>query len=805
MTGRWALEEWTVGLDPGPVGPSPNVSAEDVEAFAHRGLDSAEVTRRIADRPKVSRNEPGRSVAEILRANILTRFNAILGALLLVVAVVGPLQDGLFGVVLVANAGIGIVQELRARRTLARLAVLTAPSARVVRDSALHDVEVEAVVPGDVLELRPGDQAVVDGEVLICDGLELDESLVTGEADAVAKGQGAGILSGSFALAGIGRFVATRSSTESYAQSLQTDARRFTALRSELQEGTNHLLRGITWVMVPTACALLASQVLRSGQSGAEAMRGTVAGVSAMVPEGLVLLTTIAFGAAAVRLARRRVLVNDLAAIEGLARVDMLCIDKTGTLTRPGMNLATIEPVTQDEDVDVRAVLGAVCAADLAPNATSAAIARNCPDTTGWHSSKRVPFSSQRKWSAVTFDEHGTWVLGAPAFVLREIDGTLGASIGKHASAGGRVLVLARTPDEVRANQPLPADIRPIALVVLSEELRPEAAATIEFLKVQGIAVKVLSGDAPETVAAVTSRVGLRSETPPVDARTLPLAGSDLLKELEAHTVFGRVLPEQKRAIVETLQAAGYVVAMTGDGVNDVPALKQADLSIAIGSGSQATRAVSRLVLLDSEFAPVPAILHEGRRVIANIERVANLFLTKTVYAAVLAVFIAIAAVPYPLYARQLTVISSFTIGIPAFFLAFASAAPRARPGFVARVLRFALPAGIVVAATTLTAYFLARATSGTTAAQAHTVALIALAAMGLWILLLVARPLDARRVALVAVMAVATLSTILLPLAHGVLSLELPPARLMLWTGVIVVSGIVASSMVLSRAQGVE
>jgi cation-transporting P-type ATPase E len=778
------------------VGTSPKTSAEARDAFAEIGLDGTEAARVVAGRPPAAHQGSERTVGQILRANILTRFNAILGALLLVVLVVGPVQDGLFGVVLVANAGIGIVQELRARKTLARLAVLTAPRARVVRDSVPQEIAVEAVVVGDVLDLRPGDQAVVDGEVLVTDGLELDESLVTGEAETIPKRTGAEILSGSFVLAGTGRFVATRSNADSYAQRLQADARRFTAMRSELQEGTNRLLRGITWVMVPAAGALLASQIIRSGESRAEALRGTVAGVSAMVPEGLVLLTTIAFGVAAVRLARRRVLVNDLPAIEGLARVDGLCIDKTGTLTRSRMTVAAIEPVDRDNSVDVRAILGAVSAADPAPNATSTAIARSCPDTTGWTASARVPFSSQRKWTAVTFDKHGTWLLGAPSFIRSDVDGTLGASIARHATAGGRVLMLARTPGVVHADEPLPGEIVPVALVVLEEELRPEAPATVAFLVAQGITIKVLSGDAPETVAAVSSRVGLHADTPPVDARTLPPTGPGLLAMAETGSVFGRIRPDQKRAIVEALQAAGHVVAMTGDGVNDVPALKQADLSIAMGSGSQASRAVSRLVLLDSEFAAVPAILHEGRRVIANIERVANLFVTKTVYAALLAVVVAIAALPYPLYARQLTLVSSFTIGIPAFFLAFASGAPRARPGFMVRVLRFALPAGIVTAVATLGSYLVARATPGTTPAQAHTAALITLAAMGLWILTLAARPLDALRVVLVTAMSVATAAAIALPLTHGVLSLDPPSLRLLVWTGGIVVVGMAAASV---------
>ncbi len=714
------------------------------------GLTSNEVRVRVlGGKANTLPIRSARSVPQILRANILTRFNAILGSLLVVVAFVGPPQDGLFGVILVVNAAIGIAQEFRAKRTLDRLAVLTAPTARVRRDGGLVDLAVEEVVIDDVLELHPGDQVVIDGTVLSADGLEVDESLLTGEAEPVSKATSDEVLSGSFVVAGTGVARTTRVGADAYAQRLQADARRFDLVRSELVQGTNHILRVVTWVMVPAGALLVASQLLRSGQTLADALRGSVAGVSAMVPEGLVLLTTVAFAVGAIRLAGRHVLVQELAAIEGLARVDIVCIDKTGTLTEPGMTVDRVEPLDpRSSGASLRAVLGAIAGSDPAPNATLQAIVAACGSPPGWRSIARVPFSSARKWSAATFDHRGTWVLGAPDVLLDHLrTGSYPASvIDRHAGSGQRVLLVARA--ETLTDDDLPdRALDPLGVVFLEERVRADARPTIRYLLDQGVHPKVLSGDDPRTVAAIAARVGIPHADAPVDARDLPDDQDALVAALESSSVFGRVQPHQKRVMVEALQAAGHVVAMTGDGVNDVPALKQADIGIAMGTGSQASRSVSRIVLLDSTFAAFPQVLEEGRRVIANIERVANLFVTKTVYAAVLAIAVGVLGVPFPFYPRHLTVVSTFTIGVPGFFLALASAAPRARPGFTRRVTRFTLPAGTLVAASTFAAYAVARASPHTSATQARTAATIVLLSLGLWVLTYLARPLDVTRV----------------------------------------------------------
>jgi cation-transporting ATPase E len=752
------------------------------------GLTAPEVAERIVrGQVNTSEDTASRSLAQILRANVLTRFNAILGSLMVVVVIVGPLQDGLFGVVLAVNTLVGVGQELRAKRTLNRLAVLTAPSAHALRDGRLVELAADAVVLDDILELRPGDQIVVDGLVLVADGLEIDESLLSGEAIPVVKVLGDEVRSGSYVVAGSGRIQAVRVGADAFAQKMQGEARRFSLVRSELQQGTNRILRMVTWVMIPAGVLLVTSQVIRSGQSVDEALRASVAGVGAMVPEGLVLLTTVAFALGAIRLARRRVLVQELAAIEGLARVDVLCIDKTGTLTEAGMKLGSIETLG---DPLAEEALGALVSIDPSSNATLQALAA-LPVRSGWKAEVRVPFSSVRKWSAAQFSGFGTWVLGAPDVVMPGggLPATLLARIETFVVRGDRVLLVAHTSEPLTGDV-LPAGLEPACLVLLEERIRVDAADTIAYLVSQGIEIKVLSGDDPRTVSSIARRVGIPGATSPVDARELPEDPIALAEVLRGSSIFGRVQPHQKRAIVSALQASGHVVAMTGDGVNDVPALKQADLGIAMGSGTQATRAVGQIVLLESSFATIPGILGEGRRVINNVQRVANLFVTKTVYAAILAVVVGISAIPFPFYPRHLTIVSTLTIGVPGFFLALSSGSPRAQPGFIRRVLVFTVPAGTVVATVTLLTYLLARGPAHATTAQARTAATLALVAVGLAVLALVARPLTRAKATLIGFMVGGAMLIWAVPFSRRVFSLEWPPtAALWATAGIIIVA----------------
>ena len=759
------------------VGPrTPTATPPVRQAPAPRGLTGADVAARVAagltNRPPP---RTGRSATGILIANVCTRFNALLGALLVVILIVGPAQDALFGLVIVSNTAIGLFQELRAKRALDRLAVVTAPTAQVVRDWKRLVVPASDVVLDEVLELHAGDQVVVDAVVLRSDGLELDEALLTGESEPLPKHPGDEVLSGSIVVAGGGLVTATRVGEKAYGAQLVAEARRFTLARSELRAGIDSILRTITWILIPTALLLAWSQLTRNGNL-TDAIRGSVAGTVTMVPEGLVLLTSMAFAVGALRLARRQVLVRELPALEGLARVDTLCIDKTGTLTSGRLRFETFVPLC---DAPAEAALAALAAADNSPNATMRALQAAWPSAPpGWQSVAAVPFSSTRKFAAVDFGPHGVWLLGAPDVLASEWSGAAGAERLRTATdAGRRVLLLGRTqtlPDPATGSGV--GTVEPVALLEFAEQLRTDAAQTLAYLAREGITVKVLSGDHPQTVGTLAAQLGVRGADAPVDARSLPepdAAGFD--DAVAAGAVFGRVTPAQKRAMVMSLQRAGHVVAMTGDGVNDALALKEADLGIAMGSGTAATRGLAQLVLLDDAFSAVPSIVSEGRRVIANIERVANLFLTKTVYAVALALAVGVAGWPFPFLPRQLTLVSSLTIGIPGFFLALASGAPRAEAGFVGRVLRFAVPAGIVAATATFLAFSVVRAGGGTTLAVARTTATLVLCSVALWVLHLLTRPTNPARQGLIAVMGASLLVSLAVPVLRRFFALELP------------------------------
>ena len=565
-----------------------------------RGLSAAEVAEREArGQVNVVPRTHTRTVGQIVRANVFTRFNALLGAMLAIILVVGPIQDALFGFVLIANALIGIVQELRAKRTLDALTVLTAPKARVVRDGEVRELAVDHVVMDDVLDLAPGGQVVVDGTVLSSDGLELDESLLTGESDAVSKSPNDAALSGSFVSAGSGRMVATAVGADAYAVRLAQEARRFTLTRSELRDGVDQILRWVTIAIVPTAALLFVSQI-RAHDSWREAVSGAVAGTVAMVPEGLVLLMNIAFAVAVVRLAKRNVLVQELPAVEGLARVDVLCIDKTGTLTEGKLSVIAVEPL--DVEAPVAEALAAIAADDPHPNATMSAIRERFPAApAGWSPTGSVPFSSARKWSAASFDGHGSWYVGGADVLLRGDD--VGQALVQEATSDGRA---GPGAGACRGDRPssaeLPADLRPAAVVTLRDSLRPEAERTLRYFEEQGVVVKVISGDDPRTVGAIASQLELPGAADAVDARILPEDQAGMAAALEGPSVFGRVTPQQKRAMVAALRSRGHVVAMTGDGVNDALALKEADMGVAMGSGSDATRAVAQVVLLRLEL-----------------------------------------------------------------------------------------------------------------------------------------------------------------------------------------------------------
>lgn len=767
-----------------------------MQAPAESGLTRDEVGRRVEEGLTNDVREPtSRSYWHIIRANVFTRFNAILGALFVVILVFGELRDALFGLVLLANTGVGIIQELRAKWTLDRLSVLSAPRARVVREGRVLEVALGEVVLDDVLELWTGDQLVADGLVLSSESLELDESLLTGESVPVAKRPGDTVLSGSFVVAGSARCRATAVGSDSYARRLSSQARAFKVVPSELRDGINLILKYITWVMIPAGALLLASQIKVFGNFG-ESVPGTVAGLVGMVPEGLVLLTSVAFAVSVVALARRKVLVQELPAVEGLARVDVVCLDKTGTITEGKLAFKELMPL--DSSGGLEEVLAEFGASRSSRSSTQLALAEAFDSPAGWERTGEVPFSSARKWSAESFGEMGSWVLGAPEVLLDHAvsGGDLSPDVEEMASSGARVLLLARSPGPV-LDEELPDGLRPSALLLFEEKIRDDAPETLRYFTEQGVDIKVISGDNPVTVAATAARAGVPGVGVPFDSRQLPDGIETMADVLESRTVFGRVNPDQKKKMVQALQSRGHVVAMTGDGVNDVLALKQADIGVAMGSGSAASKAVAELVLLDGRFATMPGVVAEGRRVIGNIERVANLFLTKTTYATLLSIIIGLAGWAFIFLPRHLTLVSGITIGGPALVLSFAPNSERYRPGFVTRVLRFAVPSGLVAALAALAAGSLSHAHTPITLAQSRTAATLVLAVVGLWVLGELARPFNWWKTLLIAVMVSGLLLVLAIPWSREFFALVPPPWQYLLEAAGIAVGAIIILELV--------
>lgn len=764
------------------------------------GLTGAQVAERLAA-GRVNRVpvRSSRSLAAIIRANVLTWFNGLIGGLFVIMLVVGPIQDALFGFVIVFNALIGIIQEYRAKRTLDSLAIVGEARPRVRRDGAETQVPAADLVLDELILLGPGEKIPVDGLVEAATALEVDESLLTGEADPVRKAPGEEVLSGSFVVAGQGAMRATRVGPDAHAAKLAAEAQQFTLVRSELRDGVAQIIKYLTYLLVPAGILQIIVQTsiaggLRSGISR------TVAGIVPMVPEGLVLLTSVAFAVGVVRLGRRNCLVQELPAIEGLARVDTVCLDKTGTLTEGGMRLAGIEllthaaPAGEDagasvDEARVREALGALGALEERPNATMAAVIEACPaPTPPWRAQAVAAFSSARKWSGATFaDGHGTWLFGAPDILGA---GTAAAQRAEQAGAGGlRVLLLASSPRTLSADgENATADLRPqpVALVTLEQRIRDDAAPTLAYFERQDVALKVISGDNAVSVGAVAQSLGLPGAEHPLDARELPAASdtpeqpptrdtvaAGFADQIGGNSVFGRVTPRQKQQMVVALQSRGHTVAMTGDGVNDVLALKNADIGIAMGSGSGAARAVAQIVLLDERFATLPSVVAEGRRVVGNIERVSNLFLVKSFESFLLVVLTGIGRLPFPFLPRHSTLVGTLTIGTPSFFLALAPNLARARTGFVPRALRFAVPAGLLNGAAAFVSYYLARLAPEATLPTEQTSAMITLFTASLAVLLLVARPLVWWKALLVGTMATLFVLVCVLPAGRKFFQLD--------------------------------
>lgn len=728
-----------------------------------------------------------RSYWQIVRSNVFTLFNMMIIVAMCLVLVTGQWKDAVFGLVVIVNAAIGIFTEVRAKRTLDGLSILVASHPWVRRGGLNRQVAAPDIVLGDVLWVRSGDQIQADGTVLHTWGLELDESMLTGESRTVSKKAGDPVLSGAVATSGLALVRVTAVGQDSYASRLTTKAKVFKRVHSDLEDGINAILKWLVAIVVPMCALLFWSQMRIAHSSGGDwrgAVVSAVAGVVGMIPEGLVLLTSLNFALSTLRLARQKVLIQQMQSVETLARVDCLNLDKTGTLTDGGIMFDRLVPLdpsltrAQTED-RLRLTL-----AERSPNPTARAVLsalgnpREMPGTrsavggngdSGDPAIARIPFSSQRKWSAMLSADHQAWYCGAPEILLAHVPkGDQRAEgvrdrVSKEAGRGHRVLLLARLSRPVRSTEDfhssegrLPDSLVPVALVLCSESVRPDAKETLAYFRDQGVRCRVISGDNPQTVAAIAQKVDLvgGGRRPRwKDARTLPNDPIGVAHALQDTDVLGRVLPEQKKLIVEALHYQGKTVAMTGDGVNDALAIKEADFGIAMGNASPATKAVADAVIIDSRFSHLPAVVAQGRRVMANMERVASLFLVKTIYSIVLALGVVLFSMPFPYLPRHMTYISALTIGIPAFVLSLPPNNTIYRPGFLQRVLAFSLPSGVAIGSCTLlTSWLLPRLAGWAVKYDAQdlrslrTCCAILVFCLGILVLAKVSRPLNSWR-----------------------------------------------------------
>ncbi|MCB0881495.1 MAG: HAD-IC family P-type ATPase [Thermoleophilia bacterium] len=687
--------------------------------------------------------ESSRSVASIVRANTLTVFNLILVAFGVITLAAGDWRDALFVAILVANSGIGILQEMRSKRALDRLAALATPHARVVRDGRERHVAVGEVVPGDLVALGPGDQVVADGRIRHAEGLGLDESMLTGESLPVVRAAGDEIRAGSFCEEGAGTYVAEAVGADSYAQRLTGRAREFRHPLSPLQVQVNRLLLAMVALMIPLGVAF-AVVLVRHDQPLRESVTEATAGVVTLVPEGLILLVSVAYAISALRMARRGALAQQLSAIESLCATDVLCLDKTGTLTEDALRVVDLVPAEGVAPETLRNACATYGRSSPPGDAMLQAMGA-VADVDPAAPSDGVPFSSRWMWSALTV-RGCTLVLGAPEVVLaRSVPGHgLDALVADHQAMGRRVVALAEA--RIPPARPAPGDsppqgLIPLGLVVLAEAMRQGVGDAIGYLRAEGVRPVVISGDDPATVAAVARDAGVPVDGTPLDGRHLPADDAELRRALRAAGVAGRVSPEGKQRIVEILARDGNVTMM-GDGVNDVPALKTARVAVCPGSATDMARTVCDLVLVRGGFETIPPMIREGRMVLRNLQRVAKLFVAKSILAAFLILTIGLSPEAYPFLPRHLTLASALTVGIPAFILALApSDGPWRSDRFLRDVTRFGVPAGVATGLGVVSAFLLAKNVLGVPLADARTVAVIALVLIGVYLVVLLEGP----------------------------------------------------------------
>ncbi len=687
-------------MRPSSHGAAPRLRQQEVDALNPRataitGLSAAEVAKRIeAGQANTAPEGITPSVGKIVRKNIFTLFNLINIVLFVLVVSTGEFMNATFIAVPLANTVMGIVQELKSKKTLDKLSILNAARVTVVRDGAEQTVTQDNVVLGDIVVLRAGEQICTDAEVLATDSLEVNEALLTGEQDNIFKRPGSTVMSGSFVVAGQATVCVTAVGGDSFANALTAEAKKTKKKTTPLMRTLNGIIRVLTFTIVPIGLLLFFNQY--NGDNYKDALLGSTAAILGMIPQGLIVLTGVTLTVGAVKLARHKAMVQSLPSIETLARVDVLCLDKTGTITDGTLSFKRFvlrEDYTKEQAGRAIAELMGALPDD---NNTAAAMRATFGSKTGWRAAETIPFSSSRKWSGVYYAGEGSYVVGAPQFVFPSGREPFFKTVEKYAAAGYRVLCLAKSQHPFGANQALPGDLVCLGLLIFGDNIRPEAPDTFAFCANEGVLLKVISGDDPVTVSTIAAKAGVADADRYVDMSRVG-DNADYQALVATTTVFGRVTPHQKRELIRALKANGHTTCMTGDGVNDVLAMKEADCSVAMVGGSQAARNAADFVLLSSNFASMVKVLQEGRRVINNIEGVACMYLVKTIYSTLLSLIFCFVPLTYPFTPIQMTPFDWFAVGIPSFFIAMRANYARPRGRFAANVFENSVPAALTV------------------------------------------------------------------------------------------------------------
>lgn len=727
---------------------------ERLRPEAHIGLSQSQAEER-GRAGWCNETEDGLSKTEgqIIWDNVVTFFNLLFFLLALCLFAVGAYADMLFFVIVIVNTLIGIVQELRVKRTLDKITLLAGRDVMVVRDGKQTALPPGELVLDDVVQLGPGSQICADA-IVCCGNVEVNEALLTGETDVIVKGEGDMLLSGSFITAGRCFARLERVGGDSYAAEITGEAKRRKKYRSEMMRSLDGLLKWIGVGIIPVGLIMFAKQSQLPDTGLVYAVSSTVAAMVGMIPEGLYLLVSIALTLSVVKLAKSNTLVHELSCIENLARVDILCLDKTGTITEGSMEVVKTIPLFGCSEEELKQLLGSYVHSDGSDNTTAKALKEAFPRVERWEAVKEVPFSSERKWGALQIDNGHSYILGAPEMILKEGVSQYKKTIGAYLAAGQRVLLLAG--GEVKISPPVIKDAQPLGFVVMEDKLRGNARETLRYFREQGVTIKVISGDNAESVAVVASRAGVENAERYVDMevfeRTEGSGGDEMGAIAEDNAVFGRVSPRQKKELIQEMKKAGHTVAMIGDGVNDVLALKEADCSIAMAAGSDAAQHVSQMVLLNSDFSSMLQIVKEGRRVINNIQRSASLFLVKNLYSFFITMVLLFAAAPYPFVPIQLTLISGLLIGVPSFLLTLEPSYERIQGKFLRNILLNALPGGLVNAFSVLTILWIG-VSVGMPVGEISSICTLTAGVNGLLILLFLCWPLSSARLWLVTAM----------------------------------------------------